>query len=115
MVFKALFLMFPQVLCCAEALAGSEATCPCGIRWAVTEELFPTAPGVSAGFVLPRWQSLVCTAWEKCQCPRNFQPFHHLETQDENTTVTLFKLKLFSILALWDQNLKCLFEETFLK
>lgn len=90
--------MFPQVLCCGWGdccVDGSEATCPCRIRWAVTEEPFPTAPGLCEGFVLTLWPTLFSTPWEKCQWSVNFQPFHYVETQDENVMVMLFKLKLF--------------------
>lgn len=82
-----------------EALGGNEDTCPCRIRWAVTEQLFPAAPGPCAGFVLTQWQSLVPTPWEKCQCPVTLQAFHYQERQDENAMVTLFKLKILSISA----------------
>lgn len=94
MLSKQIFKCFLKYFAVARALSGSEAACPCRIRWTVTEELFPTAPGLCAGFVLTQWQSLFSTPLEKCQCSMTFQPFHYLETQDENAMVTLFKLKL---------------------
>lgn len=92
---KQIFKCFLKYFAVVEALGGSEATWPCRNRRAVAEELFPTAPGLCAGFALTPWQTLFSTPWEKCQCSVNFQPFYYLETQDENAVVILFKLKLF--------------------